>query len=78
MIRKLLILGLFVAVCLELSQGKPSSQARMMEEYAFKVKYSMTMSHTIYSNLVGSPNIIRATYVFVLLSITNQLGLVNL
>lgn len=34
MIRKLLIVCLFVAVCLELNQGKPSSQAKMMEEYA--------------------------------------------
>ena len=34
MIRKLFILGLFLAVCLELSQGKPTSQAKTMEDYA--------------------------------------------
>ena len=34
MIRKLFILGLVLAVCLELSQGKPISQAKVMEDYA--------------------------------------------
>ena len=33
MIRKLFILGLVLAVCLELSQGKPSLQAKTMEDY---------------------------------------------
>ena len=70
MIRKLLILGMFVAVCLELSQGKPSSQARMMEEYADAlIQGELSMSHTIYSNQIALPNIIRAMHVFVPLSI---------
>ena len=34
MIRKLFILSLVLAVCLELSQGKPSPQAKTMEDYA--------------------------------------------
>ena len=34
MIRKLFILGLVLAACLELSQGKPTSQAKTMEDYA--------------------------------------------
>ena len=34
MIRKLFILGLVLAVCLELGQGKPSLQAKTMEDYA--------------------------------------------
>ena len=33
MIRKLFILGLVLAACLELSQGKPSLQAKTMEDY---------------------------------------------
>ena len=34
MIRKLFIVGLVSAVCLELSQGRPSLQAKTMEDYA--------------------------------------------
>ena len=34
MIRKLFIVGLVLAVCLELSQGKPSLQAKTMEDYS--------------------------------------------
>ena len=33
MTQKLLILGLVLAACLELSQGKPAPLARIMEEY---------------------------------------------
>ena len=34
MIRKLFALVLFLAICLELNQGSPASQAKEMEEYA--------------------------------------------
>ena len=43
MIRKLFILGLILAVCLELSQGKPSLQAKEMEEYADALIQGMNM-----------------------------------
>jgi hypothetical protein len=33
MTRKLFILGVVLAVCLELSQGKPSLQAKTVEDY---------------------------------------------
>lgn len=46
MIRKVLILGLFVAVCLKLSQEKPSFQAWMMEEYASAIIQGEFVSHT--------------------------------
>ena len=43
MIRKLFILGLVLAVCLELSQGKPRPQAKTMEDYAEALMQGMCM-----------------------------------
>ena len=34
MISKLLIFGLLLVACLEFSQGKPSTEEKMIEEYA--------------------------------------------
>ena len=53
MIRKLFIVGLVLAACLELSQGKPSPQAKITEDYVKALTQIQGVSmHTdyVYSN----------------------------
>lgn len=47
MIRKLFMLSLLVVVCLELTQGKPSSQAEMIEEYTDALIQGLYIKHNL-------------------------------